>query len=669
MYMSDLFKELVIVKRSGQRVSFNGTKIAVAIKHAFDNVYEKYNEESVNKIYGEVLKYIEENYKDRKTINVEDIQDIIEKTLKEQKFIDVYKSFNEYRVKRALSREMFDRKQQHKFVKATEKLVLTATDEKNCTPLELLFNFGKTISAEFSKAYLLDSKYVRSHDEGSIYIHDLNYYVLGTTSSCILNLSNILDYENYFDKLINVLLNFKKEQHGEHLIASFDYILENYAIYMFKKFFKKTIKNFLELEGFYEYINFKGIEGVIDKLNTIYVDDTLLDKYLYNTKVKEIFNKSYEYAYLEFRNYLKSNIRKLFLALNSSDFSINNNYGYSISIGACSTKVGNLIQELILEIIDEIDRLENVTLLYKVKNIHLVKISRLISDNKNIKITFLNSVDSKNKIDINNYKTHVEYFSKGEKIIDNIYEKNDIKIGRMIVSRTSMNLVRVALKSGSINEFYINLDKVLELAKNELIQTFEYKASRYRENYKYIFENNYLIDSEKLENNQKIKKIIKNGTLNLCYAGLKECIYVLKNKIDKTITVEDIDLGLDILKYMKNKCDCYSNEHKLNFVLSETYDKNVLKYFERLDKSIYGIIKDVTDKEQYGCFCKIFDNLNIDLKDRFEFENKISKYSNGGYYSEIVLPKNTAYKGIVNIINVAEEYKIGFINIEMGKRE
>lgn len=33
-----VFNELVVVKRSGQRVNFNSMKIAIAIKKAFDSV-------------------------------------------------------------------------------------------------------------------------------------------------------------------------------------------------------------------------------------------------------------------------------------------------------------------------------------------------------------------------------------------------------------------------------------------------------------------------------------------------------------------------------------------------------------------------------------------------------------------------------------------------------
>ena len=36
---SSIIDELTVVKRSGQRVPFNGSKIALAIKKGFDSVY------------------------------------------------------------------------------------------------------------------------------------------------------------------------------------------------------------------------------------------------------------------------------------------------------------------------------------------------------------------------------------------------------------------------------------------------------------------------------------------------------------------------------------------------------------------------------------------------------------------------------------------------------
>ena len=177
----DVLNEIVVVKRSGQRVPFNGTKIAIAIKKGYDSVYEHYDEKLVNKVYEKVLKAITKDYQDRKTIGIEEIQDIIEKTLKVADET-VYKSFSEYRERRAASRDAFVVKQQHKFVKAIESLGLKSAKEENSKrenanvdgdgPMGTMLHFGSTVSKEFAKAYLMDAKYARAHDDGTIHIHD-----------------------------------------------------------------------------------------------------------------------------------------------------------------------------------------------------------------------------------------------------------------------------------------------------------------------------------------------------------------------------------------------------------------------------------------------------------------------------------------------------------------
>ena len=59
----DFFDEIVVVKRSGQRVNFNDAKVAIAVKKGFDSVYEEYDEKLVNKVKEKVLSYIKKNYK------------------------------------------------------------------------------------------------------------------------------------------------------------------------------------------------------------------------------------------------------------------------------------------------------------------------------------------------------------------------------------------------------------------------------------------------------------------------------------------------------------------------------------------------------------------------------------------------------------------------------
>jgi len=659
MLEGDLLQELVVVKRSGQRISFNGNKIAVAIKHAFDNVYEECPEVNVNEIYSKVLEYIEKNYSDRKTINVEDIQDIIENILKESKYTEVYKAFSEYRVKRAASRDIFDRKQQHKFVKATEKLVLAANNGSNSNPTELLLNFGKTISNEFSKAYLIDSKYIRSHNEGNIYIHDLDYYVLGTVSSTFVDLTAINDYNNYFQNIIVTLLNFKKESHGEHSITSIDYLLISYMLDRFKKLFNKFIVNYYKLEGFDSFINFKGIESVITKLNTVFINFSDFNKYVVNERVMKIFEFAYDTAIKELKEDLKTNIKNLLITLNEFNSGIDDRLYYSISIGTNSTKDGKLIQDIYFDVISELDRLDRVTTVYKVKNIsNLEYISKLICLNKNIVISFVNASYNKKLLKNDEFKFEIEYFSNGDKISDNVFDRNQTSIGRMNIAKTSINLVRIALNSKNINDFYNTLSNTLELVKNELLQEFEYLSSKYKENFEFIFNSNYMIDNEKLEDNQKIKKVIKNGTLSIGYVGLSECVCLLGNG-NKNIAIE-------IVKFMKNKCDEYSNENKLNFSLRETYEKCALRYLKAIDKSIFGIINCVTDKESYQTFSYSFDS---EIDERFKIEKELHKYSNGGYNEVICLPKNYSYKKLYELLITASKEDIGFIKFKMGKGE
>ena len=200
----DFFNDIIVVKRSGQRVNFNDAKVAIAIKKGFDSVYDEYDEKNVNKVKEKVLEQIKKDYKDRKTIGVEDIQDIIEHTLQKLKYDEVYESFKGYRERRAASRDAFVVKQQHKFVKAIESLGLKTANEEDAKrenanvdgdgPMGTMLHFGSTVSREFAKAYLMDSKYARAHDEGAIHIHDLDFWAMGTTTFLKNTKFNIIIY-------------------------------------------------------------------------------------------------------------------------------------------------------------------------------------------------------------------------------------------------------------------------------------------------------------------------------------------------------------------------------------------------------------------------------------------------------------------------------------------
>ena len=91
--------KLKVVKRDGKKDTFQGEKIAVAIKKGFDGLVTEnsYTVEDANKVYEAVIEEINKDYDKLDLIKIEDIQDLIEKNLKELGYEDVMESFATYR--------------------------------------------------------------------------------------------------------------------------------------------------------------------------------------------------------------------------------------------------------------------------------------------------------------------------------------------------------------------------------------------------------------------------------------------------------------------------------------------------------------------------------------------------------------------------------------------
>lgn len=650
-----VLSDLVVVKRSGQRVSFNGTKIAIAIKKAFDNVDVDISLKKVNKVYEDVLWYIKNNYATRKTINVEDIQDIIETKLKENKFYDVYQAFSDYRIKRAASRKAFSIKQQHKFVRAIERII---NENKSVIgkPNDILLDFGKTISCEYTKAYVLDNKFVRAHDDGSIYIHNLDYFNLGNLSSTHLKFDNVIN-NNFPLDLIQMAINAKSEIDGEITLSKFDYILVPELISKFKGELKNAIEAYLNIEGFCEYVDVSKIEELIDKENTLNINIGVFDSILLNKRVKELIVLAYNTSYKKTIEWLSAGIKQLLLHLNNN---FQENKKYSISLGTNDSYEGNLINNCYVKQLLEVDYLENLTTIFKIRknnNMELYnKIVETIESGKNVALSFIESSYN------DDAENEVEYFSNGRRIFENELYDSRSSIGRMIVASVSVNMGRLGFenKNKNLKDFYLEFDGMLELAKNVLLSIFENMGNKYKENYRFVFNNN-ILDDDKLENGQKIRKILKKGALNIELVGLFECVINLEEDLEN-----QKELLLKILKFANEKVSKFIDESRLNFILSETSKSRPLKKLMDLDKAIYGIKKGVSDKPNYFRIDRLF-NYKDDINNDFKYIGKYQKMLSGGCLIEIELPKNISCNKISDMINLAIDSDIGFLKI-MVKR-
>ena len=124
---------------------------------------------------------------------------------------------------------------------------------------------------------------------------------------------------------------------------------------------------------------------------------------------------------------------------------------------------------------------------------------------------------------------------------------------------------------------------------------------------------------------EKIDKYLKNGYSNLYlgYIGLNEVVKLIKNK---DITSEEgMSLALKIVKYMNNKCNEWSKELKVGFVLYGTNNEKVNEILREKDEDLNETI----NIEKYnGSFIpnKKFENIYKYL----EYIKNFTSFTKGG---------------------------------------
>ena len=701
----DFFDEIVVVKRSGQRVGFSDTKVALAIKKGFDSVYEEYDEKEVNKVKEKVLDYIKKEFKDRKTIGIEDVSDAIEVILKKTKHEDVLESFKGYRERRAASREAFVVKQQHKFVKSIESLGLKSAGEENSKrenanvdgdgPMGTMLHFGSTVSREFAKAYLMDNKYSRSHDEGYIHIHDLDFWAMGTTTCMQIDLNKLFKHGfstgHGYLRTPNSIASYsalaaiaiqanQNEQHGGQSIPAFDYYMAPGVLKTFKKEFKQSLYNMIDFEGFLGFVNFDKIVDIINKQESIEFEIDLFNDYTAKSeRLKEIFEESYKTA-------INKTDRATYQAMEAFIHNLNTMHSRagaqvpfsSINFGTDVSPEGRMVIKNYLLATDAgLGHGETPIFpisIFKVKegvnynredvNYDLFRLACRVSAKRLFpNFSFLDSSFNKPLLVEGDYNTEVGYMGCRTRVLANVCGPQ-VTPGRGNLSFTSINLPRLGIKHGialgerdkaDMKEFYKELDEIMDLVKGQLLQRFECQCSKSRANFKFLLGSHVWLNSEKLEHNSKLRTVLKHGTLSIGFIGLAETLKALIGEHHGE-SAKAQKLGIEIVKHMRERCDEYCKEYNLNFTCLATPAEGLSGRFVAIDRSIYGKLKGITDRDYYTNSFHVRVYYKTSVKHKMEVEGKYHTFTNAGHISYIELDGETvnnvdAFEQVVRIMH------------------
>lgn len=676
---------IIVVKRDGKKVDFNKAKIAVAIKKGFDSIKlengeNKYTEKDINIVLNKVLTKIEKENPEK--IKIEEIQDMIELALKEEKYEDVYESFSTYRERRNQSRKLFfDEKKQHKFLKAIENLGMNPTmhdEEANetCTAMGTMLSYGQTISNEFSKAYLIKRKFVDLHESGELYIHDLEYYPMGTSTTCHIDLdklfkdgfstgygflrepNNIMTYSILSAIAIQANQN---DQHGGQSIPQLDYYFAPGVVKTFKKEFKQTVYDFLDYSDFGIFAAVNGMEREIEKITTIKFDIGIFDAYCRESEqLKRFFRIAYNKA-------LKKTESIVYQAMEAFIHNLNTMRSRAgavlpnstVNLGTDTTPEGRMITKNYLLALDrgigkEEKPLYPITI-FKVKeginsnkndpNYDLLKLAcKVDSEKQLIEFSFLDAEFNKTGYIASDKDSEIAYMGNSIRVYENVVDKSKpTSIGRGNLSTVTINLPRLGLRFGKIrNEttdlkaFFEELDNKMEKAKEILLDRYEFQTDKRVYNFPFLVGQGNWLDSEKLKPADRLRRINKHGTLSIGFVGLAECLTALEGKHHGESQGSQ-EIGLEIVGHMREKVDEFTEKNNLNFVLYETHEKQVIEYFTSIDKSIYGKYKGITDKEEYTIGFALPEDYNIGTEDQIALESEYHKLTNGGHMTTVEL--------------------------------
>ena len=709
---------ILVVKRDGKKVDFNGSKIAIAIKKGFDSIKtdeeeeSKYTEKDIYKVYQSVIEEIEIISREREKIKIEEIQDMIEEKLKEKGYEEIYESFSNYRERRSQSRKLFfDEKKQHKFLKVLEGLGLKSAHEEDSkrenanvdgdTSMGTMLQYGSTISREFAKSYLMKRKFAGAHESGAIHIHDMDFMPMGTTTCCQIDLSKLFrggfstghghlrepkDIMSYAALAAIAIQSNQNDQHGGQSIPAFDYYMAPGVLATFKKQLKQTIYDYLDLTDFKYYINMNRIAKEIDKIETIEIGLEMFEIfYKESQELKRLFEMSIDKA-------VKKTDRITYQAMEAFIHNLNTMHSRagaqvpfsSINFGTDTSAEGRMVIKNYLNAADS-GLGKNETPIFPIsifkvkeginynpedKNYDLFKLSCKVSAKRLFpNFSFIDSPYNLKYYNPDDFNTEVAYMGCRTRVLANIVDPNkSVTAGRGNLSFTSINLPRLGIKHGIINndkadmkEFFEELDEVLELVKEQLLERFEIQCNKRIYNFPFLLGQGIWLDSEKLKNTDKLRKALKHGTLSIGFIGLAECLKALTGEHHGE-SEESQKLGVKIIKHMREKMDEYSEKYNLNFSVLATPAEGLSGRFVNIDKAIYGKIKGVTDRDYYtnSFHVPVYYPTNVEKK--IKTEAPYHALTNAGHISYIELDGDTTnnVEAFEKVIRMMKENKIGY---------
>jgi len=606
-----------IIKRDGREVSFDSSKITEAIFKAAQAVGGEDRTKALE-LTLEVMKTLGEMFEGQ-SFSVEDVQDIVEKVLIEKGHARTAKTYILYRAERTRTREG-----KSELMDVVEE-ILKETNRDNAnvsnSPSAKMLQIASAASKQFYLNRLIPQRFSLAHRNGDIHIHDLDFYK--TTINCMqLPLGQIL--KEGFNNGHGYIRPPKRPGSATALTAivvqsSQNDMFGGQSIPFFDSYMAPFVENSSEEEAF------QAMEALVYNLNSMHS---------------------------------RAGSQVPFSSLN---------IGSDISEGA-----RRATRNLLLAYDRGLGRGENPifpNIVFRIKdgvsmkpgdpNFDLLQLAmRVAARRMNPTFSFMDTSFNKQ------YGDQVSYMGCRTRVMANV-NGDAVTEKRGNLSFSTINLPRLAIRAkGQIGEFYRLLEDMFQLTVEQLHERYRIQCEIKVKDMPFVMGQGLYMGSENLKSCDLIEPAIKNGTLSIGFIGLAETLVALTGKHHGE-SLEAQSMGLSIVQYLARLTDEAAQAYQLNFTLLATPAEGLSGRFVEMDRSRFGNVPGVTDKEYYTNSFHIPVGYEIDSFTKIAREGAYHKYTNAGHisYVEMSAPPIDNLEAVESVIKHMATSDIGYAGI------
>ena len=614
-----------VIKRDGREVTYDRNKIIIAIHKANDEVPlgERISDEKIHGIVSSIEKL------GATTLQVEEIQDIIEqKLMAERKFV-LAKTYIIYRYQREMVRKSNTTDESILgLIQQTNKYAMEENSNKNAavasTQRDLI---AGEVSRDLTKRLLLPEKISKAHEEGVLHFHDADYFVQSIFNCCLINIGDMLDNGTVMNgKLIESPKSFQVActvmTQIIAAVASSQYGGQSVDIRHLGKYLRKTKDKFLKhyTDTFGNLLSAEEIERIAtDRMKDELKAGVQTIQYQINTLMTTNGQSPFVTLFLNLREddpYIEENALIIEEILKQRLQGIKNKSGVYVTPAFPK----------LIYVLDEHNCLNGG------KYDYLTRLAVECSSKR----MYPDYISAKKMRE--NYEGEVFSCMGCRSFLSPWKDENgNYKWeGRFNQGVVSLNLPQIGIIAQGNEEYF------WELMEERLSLCFEALMCRHK-----ALEGTLSDVSPihwqygaiaRLEPGQTIDALLHGGysTISLGYIGLYE-VTKLMTGVSHT-DPKGTEFALKIMRRLREACDTWKRNTGIGFGLYGTPAESLCYRFAEIDRKKFGDIPDVTDKGYYTNSYHVDVREKIDAFSKFTFESQFQKISSGGAISYVEIP-------------------------------